>query len=101
MNYTRTQDGNSTLLRVQGELDALTSVELGPVLEVLSAGVDPAVTVDLSELRMIDTLGVGALVGLHKRVRSNGGAVRFVGVAGQPLAIFKLLQLDLAFALSA
>ena len=100
MNYTRTHDGNSTLLKVKGELDALTSPELRPVLDALANEADRAVTVDLTDLRLIDSSGVGALVALYKRVRANGGSVRFVGVVDQPLLIFKLLRLDLVFALN-
>ena len=101
MIYTRSDEGNSTLLRVKGELDAVTSPELRPVLDSLANGsTERAVTVDLSELRLIDSSGVGALVALYKRVRANGGSVRFVGVADQPLVIFKLLRLDLVFGLT-
>ena len=53
-----------------------------------------AVEVDLSQLRMIDSSGVGALVSLYKRVRAQGGNVVIKGVRDQPLAIFQLLQLD-------
>jgi anti-sigma B factor antagonist len=56
--------------------------------------------VDLSELRLIDASGVGALVSLYKRVRENGGEVSFIGVRAQPLVVFKLLRLDRAFELS-
>jgi anti-sigma B factor antagonist len=56
--------------------------------------------VDLSELRLIDSSGVGVLVSLYKRVRANGGDVRFEGATAQPLVIFKLLRLDRVFALS-
>ena len=101
MNYSRTDDGSSTLLKVKGELDALTSSELRPVLDGLANGsAERAVTVDLSGLRLIDSLGVRALIALYKRVRANGGAVRFIGVANQPLVIFKVLGLDLVFGLS-
>jgi hypothetical protein len=37
---------------------------------------------------------------LYKRVRANGGLVKFVGVTAQPLVIFKLLRLDRALELS-
>jgi anti-sigma B factor antagonist len=101
MNYSRTDDGSSTLLKVKGELDAVTSSELRPVLDGLANGSsERAVTVDLSGLRLIDSMGVGALIALYKRVRANGGAVRFVGVADQPLVVFKVLGLDLVFGLS-
>lgn len=99
MNYTQTRDGNAAVLKVKGELDALTCAGLRPALEALSSRKEQAVTVDLSDLRLIDSWGVGVLVALYKRVRAAGGSVNFVGVVDQPLAIFKLLRLDRAFAL--
>jgi anti-sigma B factor antagonist len=100
MNHSVIQESDRAVLRVRGELDALSCPELRPVLDALVEERKRAVTVDLSELRLIDSSGVGALVSLYKRVRANGGEVRFVGVTAQPLVIFKLLRLDRAFELS-
>jgi anti-sigma B factor antagonist len=99
MQHQRLQVGDQTTLKVDGELDALSAPELRPALDALVAERPRWVTVDLSELRQIDSSGVGALVSLYKRVRAQGGDVRFVGVAEQPLAIFKLLRLDVVFEL--
>jgi len=52
------------------------------------------VEVDLAQLRMLDSSGVGALVSLYKQVRARGGEVVVVGLRDQPLAIFRLLRLD-------
>lgn len=100
MNFTRTDDGTTTVIAIRGELDALSAPELRPVLDALIDERQPDVCVDLSELRLIDSSGVGILVSLYKRVRATGGAVRFAGVTGQPLVIFKLLRLDAVFGLA-
>jgi anti-sigma B factor antagonist len=100
MNHFLAQEGDVTVLHVRGELDALSCPELRPVLNGLVEEGRLLVTVNLSELRLIDSSGVGALVSLYKRVRAKGGEVRFVGVTAQPLVIFKLLRLDRAFTLS-
>ena len=100
MNHSLERDSDATVLRVSGELDALSCPELRPVLDALVEEVRRTLTVDLSELRLIDSSGVGAIVSLYKRVRANGGEVRFVGVKAQPLVIFKLLRLDRVFDLS-
>ena len=97
MNYAVTLEAGVTLLRLSGELDVQSCPELRPVLDALATQQERYVTVDLSELQLIDSSGVGVLVSLYKRVRAGGGAVRFVGVTAQPLAIFKLLRLDRAF----
>jgi anti-sigma B factor antagonist len=101
MNYTRTDEEKSTIVHVRGELDALSAPDLRPVFDRLVEDGRRDITVDLSELRLIDSSGVGALVGLYKRTRAKGGDVRFVGVNSQPLVIFKMLRLDRVFGLSA
>jgi anti-sigma B factor antagonist len=100
MNYSRTDEDDATILRIRGELDALSAPELRPLLEELVRDQRRNVTVDLSELRMVDSSGVGALVSLYKRVRAYGGDVAFTGVTAQPLVIFKLLRLDVVFGLT-
>jgi anti-sigma B factor antagonist len=101
MNHSISDDQNMTVLRIRGELDALSAPELRPALDALVEERRPDVVVDLSELRLIDSSGVGALVSLYKRVRANGGSVRFTSVTAQPLVIFKLLRLDVVFGLAA
>ena len=97
MNHVIILENGEALLRLSGELDVLSCPELRPFLDALATHEGWNVTVDLSELRLIDSSGVGVLVSLYKRVRARGGTVRFVGVTAQPLAIFKLLRLDRAF----
>lgn len=97
MNYVREDDGERTTLHVRGELDALSASELRPLLDRIIDDRRLDVTVDLSQLRLVDSSGVGALVSLFKRVRASGGLVEFVGVRSQPLVIFKLLRLDVVF----
>jgi anti-sigma B factor antagonist len=100
MTFTRTDDEKTTTVHVRGELDALSAPELRPVFDRLVEDGRRDITIDLSELRLIDSSGVGALVGLYKRTRAQGGAVRFVGLNSQPLVIFKMLRLDVVFGLS-
>ena len=99
MNYARIDEGTTTTLRIRGELDALSASDLRPILDELVDSGCREIIVDLSHLRMVDSSGVGALVSLYKRVRAQGGEVRFIGVTAQPLVIFKLLRLDLVFGL--
>jgi anti-sigma B factor antagonist len=98
MNFSRIDNGNATVFQISGELDALTAPDLKASFDALvEEGRDP-VTLELSQLRLIDSSGVGAIVSLYKRVRANGGHVHIVGVSEQPAAIFKLLRLDKVFA---
>jgi anti-sigma B factor antagonist len=97
MNFTREDDGDVTVLRISGSLDALSTPELRPTIDALVAEKRPTITVDLSDLRLIDSSGVGAIVSLYKRMRALGAKVEVVGLKDQPLAIFRLLRLDRIF----
>lgn len=100
MNHTLVRSAEGTTLYVRGELDALSCPELRPVVDALANETGCVLIVDLSQLRLIDSSGVGVLVSLYKRVRANSGDVKFMGVTAQPLVIFKLLRLDRAFELA-
>lgn len=97
MGFIRTDSSEETVLKIDGTLDAVTAPELRPTLDALVTEGKKHITIELSNLRLIDSSGVGVLVSLFKRVRSNGGDVRLVGLRDQPLAIFKLLRLDRVF----
>jgi anti-sigma B factor antagonist len=100
MNHSLTENGKNSVLHVEGALDALSSPELRPTLELLAHNPGRNITIDLSELELIDSSGLGALISLYKHACANGCTVTFVGVADQPLVLFKLLRLDRAFGLN-
>jgi anti-sigma B factor antagonist len=81
-------------LSIEGELDAVTVSDLRVEIEKLLMRQIGRVEVDLSQLRMLDSSGVGALVSLYKQVRARGGEVVVLGLRDQPLAIYRLLRLD-------
>jgi len=97
MKYSRTDNGEETVLKIEGTLDAVTAPELRSVVDELVAAARKEVTLDLSALRLIDSSGVGVIVSLFKRVRAYSGQVRIVGLRDQPRAIFRLLRLDRVF----
>jgi anti-sigma B factor antagonist len=97
MKYSRTDNGEGTVLKIEGTLDAVTAPELRSVVDELVSSNRKEVTLDLSALRLIDSSGVGVIVSLFKRVRAYQGQVRIVGLRDQPRAIFRLLRLDRVF----
>src|SRR4051794_23533647 len=94
MKYTIVAKDGTTHLAIDGQLDAVSVSDLRAEIDKLVAARPKVVEVDLSELRLIDSSGVGALVSLYKRVRTQGGDVVIKGIRDQPLAIFQLLKLD-------
>ncbi len=94
MEFFTTRADGMISLRIEGELDALTTADLRPAIETLLAERHHRIIIDLSGLRLIDSSGVGALVYLYKKAKEYGGQVSVQGVRDQPLSIFKLLRLD-------
>ena len=99
MNHSLIQDSDKTVLSVSGELDAISCPELRPVLDAVVGYGTRTVTVDLSDLRLIDSSGWGPWC-RSTSVCARTGA-RCDSSASRPSpSIFKLLRLDRAFELS-
>ena len=96
-DFSRTDDGDASVLRIEGVLDATTVPNLRRTIEALVKEQRRSITVDLSALRHIDSSGVGVVVSLYKRCGAYGGTVRVAGLKDQPLSIFRLLRLDKVF----
>jgi anti-sigma B factor antagonist len=94
MNFNLNTGRDASVLRIAGELDAMSVTDLRPVITRIGENRPSKVLVDLSRLRLIDATGVGAIVGLFKTVRAYDGSLAVVGVHDQPLAVLRLLQLD-------
>jgi anti-anti-sigma factor len=96
-DFSRSEDGEATVLRITGVLDAMTVPNIRRTIDAIVSERRKVVTVELSTLRLIDSSGVGIIVSLYKRCKAYGGEVRISGLKDQPLAIFKLLRLDRVF----
>lgn len=88
LKYRRIDQGDATILRLEGKLDAVTTPELAPVIDQLFDDRRTDVTLDLGSLDVIDPTGFAALVQLAKRIRAIEGKVKVSNLQGQPLALF-------------
>jgi anti-sigma B factor antagonist len=86
-----------TKLTIRGSLDINSAPFLSDEIDRIVATKPPTVKVDLGPLDLIDSSGVAALVKLYTRMRRSGGAIVFSGARDQPLAILKLLKMDVVF----
>jgi anti-anti-sigma regulatory factor len=93
---TRGDADGEIVLALEGALDAVTLGDVAPVLDAVVASHPAAVVLELSSLRSVDAAGAKAIGRLAARLREGGGQVRAVGLARQPRAVFRLLELDRA-----
>jgi anti-sigma B factor antagonist len=92
--FDKQQRDGWTLLTLHGSLDALTASTLKTEVVAIADAKALRVVVDLAELSLIDSTGVGVLISLFKRLRAVDGHVYFAGLKSQPKEIFRLLRLD-------
>lgn len=100
LEIDRNDRGPITVLALVGHLDALNAPSLKRVTEGLVEDGRHQVVFDMTDLDLIDSSGVGAIVSLFKQVRTRQGDVKIAALTGQPREIFKLLRLDKAFELA-
>ncbi len=73
-----------------GNLDAAGVKDNIAVFNNLAA-LNEDLTIDMSAVAQLDGSGLGALVFLYKRLRSQGHNVSVINVAGQPLSLLRTL----------
>lgn len=83
-----------TLVRPTGDIDAYTAPQLRSQLHQASGGDELLLVVDLSGVTFIDSAGLGALVGAHRRMREAGGRMRIVRPPALVARAFELTGLD-------
>jgi anti-sigma B factor antagonist len=82
------------LLHAKGDLDAYTAPGLRSQLHDATEGDAQLVVVDLADVTFIDSAGLGALVGAHRRMREAGGRLRIVRPPPLVARAFELTGLD-------
>ena len=95
---TSVVDGR-TVVQVVGEIDVDTAPQLR---ERLDAEIDAGrydLVVDLSGVSVMDSTGLGVLVGRLKQIRLNDGSMRLVCSHDRVLKVFVITGLDKVFAI--
>jgi anti-sigma B factor antagonist len=70
--------GDAIVYRLRGSLDLATAPSLrAALIEAANEGKHDII-VDLSQVEFLDSTGLGALIGSHKRALENGGRVRLI-----------------------
>jgi len=89
INYQCNQD---QVVSLSGDFDVSSVGSAKPLFEDLAVnGSD--VIVDLSQVRFIDSSGIGALVFLYKRLIAQQHEMVLLGVDGQPKELLDILKI--------
>lgn len=90
------------VLAVVGELDLATAPKVRQAVIRLLAdtvvrGADLRVAIDLSGVDLVDSIGLGVMIGALRRVRSAGGSLALVVSEPRVLALLTATDLDRVF----
>jgi len=89
-----TDNETTSLLVLEGELDVATAPVLLEYLQLLNAGSPANICLDLSGLEFVDSTGLGLLVTMHKRARTEGTSFTLVAPSEQFLKLLEVTGLD-------
>ncbi len=103
-----TTTGDDTVVRVGGKIDIASVAELRHCLrQTVDAG-SRRLVVDLRQVRFMDSVGLGVLIGARRRLRGQGSdqghddrSMQLVCADGPAMRILRLTGLDRVFALHA
>jgi anti-sigma B factor antagonist len=93
IDVTSLEDGKAQLFVLHGSLDLATSPVLRAALMEAAEHEGHALVVDLSQLEFLDSTGLGALIGAHRRAAEKNGSVRLVVQEGQILRLLRITGL--------
>ncbi|MCE2512554.1 MAG: STAS domain-containing protein [Acidimicrobiia bacterium] len=88
-----------TVLRVGGDLDVVGAPDLRQAVVAAVASGSRLLVLDLSELDFVDSFGIGAVVGVLKRLRQRGGDLALVCPSPRIRRVFEICDLDRILAL--
>jgi anti-sigma B factor antagonist len=86
-------EDNTTVLRLSGDLDLISSFHLRHVVyDILEPGLN--LVIDLRQLRTIDAVGLSALIGSVRRVRASGGRAHVTNAKPRVRWLFQTLGVE-------
>lgn len=86
----------AVVIMLSGDLDLATAPELRNALqEALTER--PNLVLDMSDLRFLDSTGIGVLVRIHKKASALGGVLAFADVPSNVVKILEVTCLDRIF----
>lgn len=92
MTITKTMDGNTAVLLVEGWLDTKSAPELGNEINALS-GIEGLV-LDFEKLEYIASSGIREVVSAYKKMKGMNGTFSVIHVSDEVLDVFRLTGLD-------
>ncbi len=86
--------GSRALIRLEGRLDLVHAGDFREAVRDAVAGGRTLLVVDMAAVPLIDSTGIGALVGGLRQAREAGGELRMAGAGDQVRTVLSLTKVD-------
>lgn len=97
MNIEVKQQGNIQVMHCGGSLDADTVVAFKKIAYDLVSKGSTRFIIDCSKLTFVDSMGLGVLISLLRRVRQKDGDVKVASLTDEVKTIFEITRLHRLF----
>jgi len=78
IEITTEHRGSAVIYRLRGSLDLATSPSVRAALLEAADDANHEIVVDLTQLEFLDSTGLGALIGAHRRALERGGKLSLI-----------------------
>ncbi|MCW2967027.1 MAG: anti-sigma-factor antagonist [Solirubrobacteraceae bacterium] len=92
MDHEITERDGVTVLHLHGPIDVSRAMELRDLLGAQIDSASARVLVDLSDVSLIDSSGIGILVTAHRRADGQGARFGLAGAAGTVARVFEMTR---------
>ena len=92
------QEGSKTIIKPAFDVVASSLPELRDTLKQTVNGGAKDVSMDLSQVAMIDSMGIGLIIAAYNSLNTAGGRFSVINVSKDVLDLFKNMRLDKHFA---
>jgi anti-sigma B factor antagonist len=99
MKVTEEEKGDITILKIEGAISSETSSDLRKIFADFVKEESKNVVIDLSQVRLIDSTGIAALIGLHAESKAREGGIALCSLTGSVQHIFATTRLVRFFAI--
>ena len=98
---TSVNEGKVVTIRVEGDVDAYTARLLDKALNDLLAQGHRRLLLDATQMRYISSLGLRAILAVHRQLVPVGGELRVFGLQAQALKVFEMAGFEMLVQVSA
>jgi anti-sigma B factor antagonist len=88
------QNQNSETIRPVGNIIAVAARELRQQMQQLIDSGTCHITVDMGSVELVDSTGIGVLIGIQNNLKPKNGTLKLVNVGDDIQKMFKIMRLD-------